>query len=81
MNTLTSARRLVQAAEQYNDSPSASYTRSLDERFPYMRSSITPIYEMDEPAKRIEPSQRALYATFAFASFFIACLIFLERNT
>ena len=78
---LTASRRLVAPVEQYNDSPSAGYTRSLDERFPYMRSSVTPIYAMDEPAKRIAPHQWALYATFTFASIFITCFIFLERNT
>ena len=81
MSTLTDPHRRVQAVEQYNDSPSAGYTHSLDERFPYMRSSVTPIHAMDEPAKRIEPHQWALYAAFTLASIFITCFIFLERNT
>ena len=66
MSALTSCRRVV-AVEQYNDSPTASYSRTLHDRNPHTRSSITPIYAAAEPAKRIEPHELALYGAYLIA--------------
>lgn len=46
-------RRREPQPEHYNDDPSAHYTRSLDQHYPYTRSSqviIEPLSESSSPA-------------------------------
>lgn len=66
MNALSSWRRVV-AVEQYNDSTDAKFSRTLHDRNPYTRSSVTPIHGMHEPAKRIQPHELALYGAYLIA--------------
>lgn len=80
MKTLTAARCRVVAIEQYNDSPTAVYSRTLHDRNPYTRSSITPVHSIAE-AVRWTPIQWAFFIAYTFAVISLIAIIFLERNT
>ena len=64
---LTASRRLVVPAETYNDSTEAVYARSLDQRYPYMRSSNAQIVVLDEPATQVAAHEWALIAAGVIA--------------
>ena len=75
------ACRRVVADEQYNDSTDAKYSRTLDERSPFTRSSVAIIQPMRDDKKPLKPHQWALIVTHVIGAIAIGCVLYGGRNT
>ena len=74
MSALSAARRRVEAVEAFNDSPTATYSRTLCERNPYTRSSTARIV-VSSP---LLAHEWALIAASALAFIVVAAVISAE---